>query len=589
MACLNRIYRTSIVCRLLSKVADAYHHSLLSTLFSAGKVDKAFSGSVVLKKLHRKETQGLSAGVILPKLQNEAQEWMHISIRDLSVLLSAWMLGYGVSYALSQNYIKAIILLVLALVTLIGRNFDVSVCTVFCNSLIGRIFKLKAAQKVGKVNQYLLYIVALLGAFGIIFAPPYGILLGLLPIALLLMSITKPLFLICLIMLSLPLFGTTVCMVLSVLCFFSHWICRLSGRIEKSKLDYTDILFLLFVFLCVIATLFSFAFVDSLKVSSMWITLCCITFIIYRNIKSIKDLNTVISCLLISGFFSACFGILQYLSGQVDTTWTDTELFEDLTIRVYSTFANPNVFGEFLLILAPLAVGMSLYYNKLGQKILCFGVSIASLIALALTYSRGCYVGIAVTALVFLWMYNKAILGCALLVGIPIGLRFLPSNIIARIASVANFADTSTSYRMKIYQGTGRMLGDMWSSGVGIGEQAFNSVYPFYSTQGVVAQHSHSLLFQLLVTFGIVGMIYFILLNVVYHRNVISTARQFPKNDKNRLLLITFGSVLFGFIVQGIFDYTWYNYRIYLLFWIVLALGFSAVKILNREAEKVHD
>ena len=54
---------------------------------------------------------------------------------------------------------------------------------------------------------------------------------------------------------------------------------------------------------------------------------------------------------------SGLYGLFQYFSGMVNTTWTDTALFDDIQLRVYSTFANPNVYGEFLLIALPLVAG----------------------------------------------------------------------------------------------------------------------------------------------------------------------------------------------------------------------------------------
>lgn len=39
-------------------------------------------------------------------------------------------------------------------------------------------------------------------------------------------------------------------------------------------------------------------------------------------------------------------------------------------------------------------------------------------------------------------------------------------------------------------------------------------------------------------------------------------------------------------LIMGIFDYVWYNYRIFFLFWIVMAIGVACIKIGNRELER---
>ena len=33
---------------------------------------------------------------------------------------------------------------------------------------------------------------------------------------------------------------------------------------------------------------------------------------------------------------------------------------------------------------------------------------------------------------------------------------------------------------------------------------------------------------------------------------------------------------LFGFLLQGMFDYVWYNYRVFLMFWIFIGMGIAS-------------
>ena len=41
-----------------------------------------------------------------------------------------------------------------------------------------------------------------------------------------------------------------------------------------------------------------------------------------------------------------------------------------------------------------------------------------------------------------------------------------------------------------------------------------------------------------------------------------------------------------GFFLEGMFDYTWYNYRVILIFWMVLAFGMVASSFTEKEARK---
>ena len=49
-------------------------------------------------------------------------------------------------------------------------------------------------------------------------------------------------------------------------------------------------------------------------------------------------------------------------------------------------------------------------------------------------------------------------------------------------------------------------------------------------------------------------------------------------DKRGRVLQIAFFSGMAGFMVQAMTDYSFYNYRVMLLFWIYLGLGMTAAK-----------
>ncbi len=582
---LKTTYNSSLLHKIGQKISQAYASSVIFSLNRRGELNNVLDNSCLIG--HSDTRKPISKGMILPVLHECADKLVRITCRDFALITLLFLVSPALSGLFHGNIKLFVLSLILSLVILPLLFVKESIITIFAGSMIGRFFNINKQIVPAKQEPVLFYIIGILAIIGGIFLPfPYGLLLPLLPVARLLITYLKPISFICMMMIALSLSGTSVCIVLCILLVVSHWLQRFYNTVDKKKIDYIDILFMVYIVLCIIGSIFSFAVMDSARVSFMWLILFSAVFIIIRNINSIRDLTLILSWLLVGALIAAAIGLYQYLSGQVDTTWTDTTLFENLSIRVYSTFANPNVFGEFLLLVIPFAAGLGIYFKEIKYKISCFFVLALSLIALALTYSRGCYAGIAVTAIVFLWMYNKKILGLLLVVGTPVGIMMLPQNMIDRILSMVNFADTSTSYRLKIYQGTFGLLEKYWPSGLGIGEAAFNNIYPYFGVQGIVAPHSHSLFLQLMTSFGIAGLIFFIFLMFVYHRNIISLSKKYDKKDSRTSLLIIFGSIFSGFLVQSIFDYTWYNYRVYFLFWIVVALGFATHKVLRKERDE---
>jgi len=148
----------------------------------------------------------------------------------------------------------------------------------------------------------------------------------------------------------------------------------------------------------------------------------------------------------------------------------------------------------------------------------------------------------------------------------------LPDTVISRFTSIGNLADNSTSYRVNIWLGVLDMLKDYWLCGVGPGDAAFNVIYPYYSLTAIVAPHSHNLFLQILCDAGICALIVFLLLLFTYFRTMCAAVGR-TKEWSSRILQIAFTSGVFGFMVQAMTDYSFYNYRLMFLFWAYLALG----------------
>ena len=97
-------------------------------------------------------------------------------------------------------------------------------------------------------------------------------------------------------------------------------------------------------------------------------------------------------------------------------------------------------------------------------------------------------------------------------------------------------------------------------------------VYPAYSFNGIDAPHSHNLFLQIVCDAGIAALAVFVILLFVYFR-MMCTAVSREQDRTSRILQIAFTSGVFGFMVQAMTDYSFYNYRVLFVFWAYLALG----------------
>ena len=547
----------------------AMENSTLAKGLGAGRLTERFTGA-------------MRESALLGTLYHYGKGLWSLPLRQLPLLTVPLLLLLGVRMLVAGRLALGAVLLLCMGVSLLLLLAEGTVGSWCRGSLVGRWLPAEA-QPLPRFWVWLLLCGLAGGAVGWVAGVTYGVGCA---AALLLFPVffcIPPYGMLCLLLGLLPLLGTAACWALSFAVAVLYLFGRAFGGLAGRKTDGLDLLLALFPVFCVVSTLCSYDRGDSLKVLAMWLGLFLCVPLIRRLVTTKEKLVGALAALIAGATASGVYGLWQYLSGMTNDTWTDTALFDNIQLRVYSTFANPNVYGEFLLLVIPLAAGLALYL-KGSKRWLVLGADALLLVNMVLSYSRGCYVGIALTAVVFFWNFSKKWLAVLTAVGVPLAILMMPESVMARILSIGNMSDTSTSYRMLIYIGTLLMFTRYWFGGLGIGEGAFNVMYPYYMLTAVTAPHTHSLIFQSVVSFGIVGLAYLGVLFVVYQRRIKAAER--TGTGAERMLLLGFGAVLWGFMVQSIFDYTWYNYRVFQLFWMVILLGFAAVEVLQeRSAE----
>mgnify|MGYP003288583501 CR=1 FL=1 len=333
-----------------------------------------------------------------------------------------------------------------------------------------------------------------------------------------------------------------------------------------------------FVAVIIFSAFASVSTAESIKIGMLLIAFILFYFVWINTVSTKKQMKFYLSIFVISGTLSALYGLYQYFCGDIySQEWLDGNMFEEIKMRVYSTFANPNVFGEYLLLVIPFSIMLFIDSKGILKKLFWLGNSSILILALILTFSRGCWLGIIFSLFVLAILIDKRLIWLGV-VGLIIAPFILPESIIARFTSIGNLADSSTSYRVYIWLGTIDMLKDYFLSGIGLGTSSFNSVYPLYSYNEIVAPHSHSLYLQLFVEYGVVGFIVFIgIIYNFYKETIISYIK-----NKNYITVAAIAAIS-GFLIQSATDYTWYNYRVVLVFWMVIAFGICSTKEVNND------
>ena len=296
--------------------------------------------------------------------------------------------------------------------------------------------------------------------------------------------------------------------------------------------------------------------------------------IIFDNAVTTKrQTDLAIRLFVLIGTAVSLFGIYQYFYFDPGSagTWIDSDKFSDITNRVYSTLGNPNVLGEYLLLITPFSFACVLTAKTWPKRLLYLAFTAAMLLCMLFTSSRGGWLGLIFAVAIFAVMLDARFL----LVGIIgiVALYFvLPDWAVQRFTSIGDLTDSSTSYRVYIWLGTLAMLKDYWLSGIGPGNAAFNTIYPAYSYNTIAAPHAHNLFLQLTSDAGIVGLLLFLMIIFSYYRTTFAAFSR-EKDKSTRVYLIAAVAAVSGYLLQGMTDYSFYNNRVTLFFWIIIALG----------------
>jgi O-antigen ligase len=361
--------------------------------------------------------------------------------------------------------------------------------------------------------------------------------------------------------------------------------CRRKRILKFEGLDLLIIIFALFIFS---GGIISVDVASSFPKMLVYICFLSIYFIIKNIVRTEMLIYSCARSLAFSAMLVSFIGILQYFFGEVSQIWQDAEMFADIRGRAVSTFGNPNVLGEYLVLVLPLLFAMFLCAKQFNLRALFFVSFILSASCLVLTWSRGAWLGFIFSFIIFILVKSPDFLAGIILLSpaAVLALSFLQdTNIMQRILSIGSTADSSTAYRVDIWHGVARFIEDKWLFGIGIGTEAFSSVFPQYALAGTeTAPHTHSLYLQLIAETGIFSLISFVLLCLAYFSLVFAYIRR-SVGTESRTVSLGFLCGIVAFLVQGLTDYSWYNYKVYLFFWVML--GFAmAVLNLCKENER---
>ena len=322
----------------------------------------------------------------------------------------------------------------------------------------------------------------------------------------------------------------------------------------------------------------------SVKEALLTCALMCGYFLAANLINTPDMLDRAISALLSGAGLVSFIGILQQLTGKAVANWLDSAAFDYISGRITSTFENPNVLAVYLILVLPFALSR-MARGRVGERIGSSVTVILIMAALVFTWSRGAWISAAAVLVLFILLCRPSTVYILLPLGIatPFALNAWLPAIADRFSSSASLSDSSVFYRSELWQGVWKMIGDNFLGGIGMGEEAFTAIYPYYAHAGIEgATHAHNLYLQFFVSFGflgpvlLVGALLLIFVCLFTHK----------KNERSadlQLLCIASVCSLLAVLINGFTDYVFYNYRVFFLFFAVCGIAVAVARVGRRE------
>ena len=296
--------------------------------------------------------------------------------------------------------------------------------------------------------------------------------------------------------------------------------------------------------------------------------------------------------------FEGVIAILQNFGGvEQIATWQDSNYInpEDAISRAYGTLKpfNPNLLGGYLIAGLPFVVGTTLLFlSEKRFKLGLFGLGAFLLCSFAVfvTGSRGAYLAlgailvgvILISGLIIKsdfeqnknlkTLYQRAV---SLLLGLFVFVLIAVPKITKRLLSIFILrGDSSTSFRMNVYNSSWQMFCDNWFLGIGAGNQTFREIYGLYMLTGYDALSTYSVPLEIAVESGRFGLVSFFAFIILFLMNALRFIAKFDTNGlANKVIIASSILTILGVMSHGMFDTIYFRPQVQFLFWTMIAIS----------------
>ena len=347
-------------------------------------------------------------------------------------------------------------------------------------------------------------------------------------------------------------------------------------KFEREFIPPSIVLFALFALIS-LAT--GFGGGDSFRVGSIMFASIFISIITTYVLNSVHRFRLFIGFILVALVLTSLYGIFQFVTGiEIRLDFIDLEANPDMAGRLFATMGNPNNYAKFITMFLPFVVALFFVIKGTFKKIILLCAIGLIVTALLLTLSRASYLSIAGSVAVFILFMKPRLVPISLAIGL-LSVPFWPDFVMARLSTLGT--DSSSIFRMWIWEGSLRMLEHYSITGVGMGPLAFRTIYLEFSHQlAGSAMHSHNVFLNVWLELGIGGFLAIVFYNFIAIKKSIITFFE-TDNFEIKLYLAAALSSIAAFLAFAMVEHVWFYPRTMLVYFITMGMTFALIRIVK--------
>ena len=279
------------------------------------------------------------------------------------------------------------------------------------------------------------------------------------------------------------------------------------------------------------------------------------------------DVRLVIDLWRTTALYLVLRGLVEWLAGA-------NNLGERVSggLSVYMTYAG------LLLVLVPLLGSRGLSGGRRGARLADAAVAAAGALAMALTLTRGAYVGLAIGLLAVL-LAARPRLALAAPFAVALFFVLMPLAVRDRLMSVTNPKDVTMNDRVAMWKAGGAMLAERPLFGVGPGR--VKVLYPVYRVPGWVEPrpgHLHNNLVMIAAETGIPSLLAYLAFVGAFFHGAVRIVRRAPRGNPARGIALGAIGAMAALFAAGMFEYNFGDVEVLMATLVVATLPFVAAR-----------